>query len=163
MWVFIVAAVLLLFGVTAFTGAPYVPSRRAELRQAFTKLYRLSDRDTLVDIGAGDGVVLRIAKEYGAHGIGYEINPLLVLVAKALGSDVRLANLWGARFPDSTTVVYTFGDSRDIAKMYKKVEHEATRLGHELAFITFGFPVPGQYHSAKHRAFYLYHVKPLSE
>jgi len=50
-----VAAVVLLFGFVAFTGAPYVPSRRRDLQKAFDELYRLKKTDVLVDIGSGGG------------------------------------------------------------------------------------------------------------
>lgn len=163
MWLVIAGVILLIFGVTAFTGAPYVPSQRRELRRAFRELYPVSDRDFLVDIGAGDGVVLRVAREYGARGVGYEINPLLVLVARLLKTEVKLANMWTVPFPDETTVVYTFGDSRDIKKMYTKVRTEATRLGRPLAFITYGFEVPGETSERNYRAYHLYRVNPLSE
>jgi hypothetical protein len=162
-WLIAIGGLILLFGVTAFTGAPYVPSQRRELRRAFRELYPLSDEDFLVDIGAGDGVVLRVAREFGAHGVGYEINPVLVLVARLLKTDVRLANMWTAPFPEASTVVYTFGDARDIKKMYAKVRTEATRLGRPLAFITYGFEVPGEVSERQYRAYHLYHVNPLSE
>lgn len=162
-WLILAGALILLFGVTAFTGAPYVPSQRRELRLAFKELYSLSDEDFLVDIGAGDGIVLRVAREFGARGVGYEINPVLVFIARFLKTNVRLANMWTMPFPDATTVVYTFGDARDIKKMYAKVRSEATRLGRPLAFITYGFKVPGEISEREYRAYHLYHVNPLSE
>ncbi len=162
-WLFVIGGLILLFGVTALTGAPYVPSQRRELRRAFRELYPLSDHDFLIDIGAGDGVVLRIAREYGARGVGYEINPVLVLIARLLKTDVKFANMWTVLFPETTTVVYTFGDSRDIKKMYAKVRSEATRLGRSLAFITYGFEVPDEISERQYRAYHLYRVNPLSE
>jgi hypothetical protein len=71
--------------------------------------------------------------------------------------------MWTTPFPDATTVVYTFGDSRDIKKMYAKVRSEATRLGRPLAFITYGFAVPGEISQRQYRAYHLYRVNPLSE
>jgi hypothetical protein len=162
-WLILIGGVILLFGVTALTGAPYVPSQRRELRRAFRELYPVSTHDFLVDIGAGDGVVLRVAREFGAKGIGYELNPLLVLIARLLITDVKLANMWTVAFPERTTVVYTFGDSRDIKKMYTKVQREATRLMRPLAFITYGFEVPGEVAERSFRAYHLYQVSPLSE
>ena len=79
-----IAAVVLLFGFVAFTGAPYVPSRRRDLQKAFDELYRLKKTDMLVDIGSGDGVVLREASRRGARAIGYELQPLLVLISRWL-------------------------------------------------------------------------------
>ena len=153
-------------GFVAFTGAPYVPSKRKDIRRAFTELYPLSDKDVLVDIGSGDGIVLREASQLGAKAIGYEIHPVLVAIAKWLSRNdanvtVRLANFWRSEMPTSTTVVYTFGDSRDITKMYDKVQSEANRLGRALSFITYGFDVPGKQPAKTEGAHHLYKIEPL--
>ena len=59
------------------------------------------------------------------------------------------------------TVVYTFGESRDIVKMAKKVASEATHLGRPLMFISYGFAVPGYEPVKKYGAHYLYQIEPL--
>ena len=59
MTIAILAVVVLILGFTAFFGAPYVPSRRKELKMLFDETYKLNPNDTLVDLGSGDGVVLR--------------------------------------------------------------------------------------------------------
>ena len=166
MWWWLVFVAIVSVGFVAFTGAPYVPSKRRDLRVAFTELYPLSSADVLVDIGSGDGVVLRAARAYGAQAIGYEIHPILVAIARFLsrrdpGVRVYLANFWKAAMPQDTTVVYTFGDTRDIMKMYKKVQTEATRLSRSLQFITYGFDVPGIAPAKAVGAHYLYTVAPL--
>lgn len=168
MLLFLIAGLLLLVGFVAFTGAPYVPSRRADVALAFDELYALGPKDTLVDIGSGDGIVLRQASKRGARAVGYEIHPLLVVLSRYISRrdanvQVFLANFWQATFPDTTTVVYTFGDGRDIAKMYRKVQTEASRLHKELAFVSYAFEVP-QVQSVKTvGAHHLYMVKPLQE
>ena len=82
--VLIILGVVLLFWFTAFTGAPYVPSKKSDLRAAFTGLYHLGASDMLVDLGSGDGVVLRTARRYGARAVGYEIGPVYVWVSRLL-------------------------------------------------------------------------------
>lgn len=154
---------LFFFGFMAFTGAPYVPSKRREVRQVFLKLYPLSSRDVLVDIGAGDGVVLREASRRGARAIGYEINPALVLVAKWLSRtdsrvSVRLANFWHTQLPNDTTVVYVFGDGRDIGNIYKRVQAEASRCGRHLMLISYGFEVKDAKPLRRYKAYFLYKV-----
>ena len=99
MWLWVVAIIVVLVGFVAFTGAPYVPSKRRDVARAFEELYKLTAKDVLVDIGSGDGVVLREAARHGANAVGYEIHPLLVLVAKVLSRGnahvhVKLANFW---------------------------------------------------------------------
>lgn len=166
MWLVIVGALIVFVGFVAFTGAPYVPSKRRDIATAFTKLYPLQATDTLVDIGSGDGIVLRAASRLGAKAVGYEIHPLLVLISRLLSRKdrnvtVHLANFWRTQLPADTTVVYTFGDTRDIQKMYAKVQSEATRLQKPIAFISYAFDIPGIIPSSSVGAHHLYRVKPL--
>lgn len=149
-----------------FVGAPYVPSQKRDLSAAFDELYQLGPKDFVVDIGSGDGVVLREAAKRGASGVGYEINPFLVLAAWWLSRKNRQvtfkwANFWNAKFPSQTTLVYTFGDSRDIKRMAQKVENEATRLGKPLYFISYGVAAGERKPLLKRGAHYLYLLNPL--
>lgn len=157
---------VLAVGFVAFTGAPYVPSKHTDVRRALTELYKVKANDTVVDIGSGDGIVLREASRLGAHAVGYEIHPVLVAISRWLSRHderVRIifANFWKADLPNETTVVYTFGDSRDINKMYKKTQYEASRMGRSLAFITYGFDVPGVQPTKTVGAHHLYIIEPL--
>lgn len=162
-----IIALVLMFGLVVFRGAPYVPSRRRDVRRAFKELYPLGPSDLLVDIGAGDGVVLRQAAACGARAVGYELNPVLVGVSLLLSRSyrhlitVRLADFWRVKLPGDTTIVYTFGESRDITKMYTKVVQEATRLDRTLYFMSFGFHVPDVAPYKKDKTFFLYRVDPL--
>ncbi len=166
MWLWVVLGLVVFGGFMALTGAPYVPSKRRDVERAFTVLYPLSSRDVLVDIGSGDGMVLRVARRYGAQAVGYEINPLLVMIARWLSrgdSDiiVHLANFWRQSLPDNTTVIYTFGEGRDIARMYQLAQDTATRLGRPVAFISYGFDVPGIKATKHDGASFLYTADPL--
>lgn len=165
----VAGAVVLLFLATALIGAPYVPTHRKEVRRAFRDLYVLSEDDVLLDIGSGDGVVLDEACRAGARAVGYEINPILVWISRwrlrhhGSKAVVDTANFWTKPFPSDITVVYTFGESRDIAKMYRKVSSEATRLEKSLMFISYGFAVPSVGHVKHQRAYYLYKVPALHQ
>lgn len=165
--VMIAGLVLAIFLLTALVGAPYVPTHRHQAVWVFEHLRPLTPRDVVLDIGSGDGVVLGAAAQQGAQAIGYEINPLLVWVSRLrlrrYGDSVQvvLRDFWRAPFPASTTVVYTFGESRDIARMYARVQAEATRLGRPLELISYGFAVPDQSAVRHERAHYLYHITPL--
>lgn len=143
-WFWIIAAVFLIaFGAVAFIGAPYVPSRKKYINQAFTELYNLSDRDLLVDVGSGDGIVLRQASKLGARAIGLEINPFLVAISGFLSRrdprvTSKLANYWLSHLPDDTTVVYVFSVTRDIEKIANWVQSESNRLHKKINLISFG-------------------------
>ena len=166
-WLGIVAAcIVAVFALTVIRGAPYVPSKRRDLQRAFDELYILGKKDTLLDIGSGDGVVLRAVAKRGATAIGYEINPLLVVLSRWLSRHdpkvtVKLADFWLASFPAKTTIVYTFGESRDIAKMYRKVQREANMLNRTLWFMSLGFLVPKQAVFKSVGAHHLYKIAPL--
>lgn len=139
---------VLLFGFTAFFGAPYVPSLKSELEKAFTKLYPLSKKDMLIDLGAGDGIVQKVAGKYGAKSVGIELNPIIALIAKfrlrkTKNAKIVCKNFYSYEFPKEATVVYIFGDSRDIGKITKKVEDEAKRIKKPLFIISNGFEIPG--------------------
>lgn len=162
----IVFAVILAFGFVVFFGAPYVPSRKKHIRSAFDVLYPLTSHDTLLDLGAGDGVVLREAVRHGARAIGFELNPLLVWVGRLLSRkhpevQLQLANIWRMPFPDDTTVVYIFGDARDIKRLASRIETEAERLDRALYVISYGFELPGHKSIKQHEAYYLYKIKAL--
>lgn len=167
-WFWTFFTIVVLFGGTAFWGAPYVPSKRGEVERAFDELYPLGPDDTLVDIGSGDGIILRLAAKRGARAVGYEINPILAVLSRWLSRDdplvkVYLASFWNAELPQDTTVVYTFGDSRDITKMVKKAEDTATRLRRSIFFMSYAIEVPGVEPIKKVGAHYLYEVPPLQE
>ena len=85
-WFWIFFALFMIFSLVVFRGSPYVPSQKKYIFEAFTKLYKISKNDLLIDIGSGDGIVLRQAARLGAKAIGFEINPILVLISKILFS-----------------------------------------------------------------------------
>ena len=159
----LVIIVAFMFLFTAFTGAPYVPSSASELEEAFTKLYKLGKKDLLIDLGSGDGIVLKMARRHGAQALGVEINPLLVLITRIRlrkEKHVRVVckNFFKMDFPAETTVVYAFGDSRDIKKIAKLIQKQAARLGHPIYLISNAFEVKGLAIAKQHRAHYLYKI-----
>jgi len=166
MWVVILTIFVLAFGWVVFRGAPYVPSQNRYIKRAFEQLYPLSGKDVLVDVGSGDGVVLRRASAYGARAIGYELNPILVVISRLLSrrdSHIRvvLADFWLTQLPDDTTVVYAFLVTRDLKKMIAKMESEATRMKRDLRFISYGNLLPGLTPDKSLDAYNLYTFRPL--
>jgi len=164
-WLWVLLVPVALFGLVVLRGAPYVPTKRRLLDKAFTDLYQLSDKDTLIDIGSGDGVVLRAAARRGAKAVGYDINPILVLISRLSSRSslisVRLMDFWYAELPLETTIIYTFGEARDIKRMYEKAELTAIAHNKVIYFMSFGFNVPGKKPFKYDGSFYLYKVKPL--
>lgn len=160
----IVFGLILLFGFAALTGAPFVPSRTKEVREAFQKLYKLGKNDFIIDLGSGDGRVQKIASEFGASGLGIEINPILVLIAKfrlrkAKNQHTVCSNMLSVDFPAETTVVYTFCDNRDMPKIVKCVKKQAKKLHKPLYLISHAFDTKEAELVKQHRAYYLYLIK----
>ncbi len=164
--IWVALLIFMVFGFVVFFGAPYVPSKKKDLSQGFDELFPLGQGDTLVDIGSGDGVVLREAAKRGATAVGYEINPVLVVLSRLMSRHypsvtIYLKNFWRATLPPETTIVYTFGDSKDIVRMAAKVEETASLLGRPLYFMSYGFDVPGRTPLRQLGAYYLYQIEPL--
>lgn len=165
-WFWVLAGIVLLFGFVVFRGAPYVPSHKKEVQRAFNDLYALNKNDVLVDVGSGDGIILREASGRGARAVGYELNPALVLISKVLSRgnrkvSVRLADFWLTPLPSDTTVVYAFTVMRDIKKMEAKLQNEASRLNRPLYLISYGSNIPDREPAKVVQAHYLYRFEPL--
>lgn len=142
-WIVVLLTVILVFGFVVARGAPYVPSHRRFVRLAFTKLYKLSSKDVVVDLGSGDGLVLRIAAEKASRAIGYELNPILVAISKLLSwnnrkIETKIADFWLVGLPPETTVIYVFAVTRDIAKLERKLQESVDLWGHSVSVITYG-------------------------
>ena len=165
-WAWVIAGIVLLFGFVVFRGAPYVPSHKKEVRRALKDLYALDKSDVLVDVGSGDGIILREAARQGARAVGYELNPALVLISKFLSRgdkriSTRLVDFWLTPLPNDTTVVYAFTVTRDIKKMAAKLQTESTRLKRPLYLISYGSNIPTLEPVKAVKAHYLYRFEPL--
>ena len=166
-WFYVLVGVALLAGFTVFTGAPYVPSRKKEIRLAFSKLYQMTKNDLLVDLGSGDGKVVKIATEFHAQAVGVELNPMLAILSKLRLrknplATIHCGDMFRFEFPEETTAVYVFGDSRDMNRIVKKILMESKRLGKPLMLISLAFQaekMPGVKLVGSHRAYFLYEIK----
>lgn len=140
-----VLTLLLVFGLTAFIGAPYVPSRAVDVQRLFQRDVPLKKDDVVLDIGSGDGAVLAAAAEAGAWVIGYEINPLLVLVSRwrlrrfGKKARVKLINAWTASPLEYVSVVYAFGAGLHLEKIYRLSVRQATAQGAPLRLVSYGY------------------------
>ncbi len=162
-WIGIV--VVAVFAGTALTGAPFVPSRRKELEIIFKELYKLGKKDLLVDLGSGDGKVLKAASDFGAQALGIELNPFLVIFSKIRFISnprvkTKLRDFFRSDLPSETTVVYVFGDGRDMKRIAKKVEKQAHKIGRPIYLISHAFEIPGHKVQKKVRAYLLYKINP---
>ncbi len=166
MWLYVAGALVVFIGISAFFGAPYVPSRRRDLQPMFDTLYPLNPRDTVLDIGSGDGLVLREISRRKAKAVGYEIHPFFVVLSKILSArykyvTIRWTNAWSTPFPDDVTLVYIFSVGRDAKKLDRKMQTEVNRLGRAVSLVCYGNPLPNRKAMRTLGAYYLYEFEPL--
>ena len=163
--IFSIICIFVFFGLVVFFGAPYVPSHRKDVKRAF-EYFGITSSDLLVDAGSGDGVILRIASSYGASAVGYEINPILVGISRLLSLHnprvkVVLQNLWLAKLPDDTTIVYAFAVNRDEKKLIALMQREANRLQKPLKLLCYASPFKRMAAVDTFEAYHLYIFQPL--
>lgn len=91
---------------------PYVPSPDVVVK-SMLKLAAVTKNDTVIDLGCGDGrIVVTAALDYGATGIGYDLNPERIKEANAnavkAGVEKRVRfiekNLFDAEIKEATVV-----------------------------------------------------------
>lgn len=162
-----VGIIILIFGFVVFIGSPYVPSQKRYIKQVFQELYPLNSKDLLVDIGSGDGIVLREAARLGASAVGFEINPILVLISRLLSRnhkkiEVRFADFWLSNLPSATTVIYIFSVTRDMKRIMVKLQAETNRLGKPLSVISYGSKFDGLKINKNIGAYHLYILEPAN-
>ncbi|MGD1153781.1 MAG: class I SAM-dependent methyltransferase [Syntrophales bacterium] len=129
-------------------GAMFHPSARVRVR-TFLDHVPMKAGELLVDIGCGDGRVLREAKRrYGVRALGFEVNPLAYALARLRtigmeGIEVRLRNFWNVDIGDADVVFcYLFPDV--MGRLAQKLVREL-RPGTRV--ISCNFPLPGWRHS----------------
>jgi len=129
-----------------FIGPPYVPALRRDVKVLFDTL-DIKKGDHVVDLGAGDGRVLKMAAERGASVSGVEINPILTLISwgqlRRYKGSVTLGNLWNYQLPDDTTHVFAFSAEVFMNKLEK---YCASEREHTSGFwlMCYGFKFKGR-------------------
>jgi len=94
---------------------PYVPTPQ-DVVDRMLALARVGRNDIVYDLGCGDGrIVVTAARQFGAHGVGIDINPERIAEAKANAKkagvdgrvDLRVANLFDTDLaPASVVTLY---------------------------------------------------------
>ncbi|HZM63678.1 MAG TPA: methyltransferase domain-containing protein [Candidatus Saccharimonadales bacterium] len=154
----LIATVLVLtFGFVVIFGPPYLPTRRQQIEAALD-LLALKPGQTMLDLGAGDGRVMRAAAQRGWRVVGVELNPLLVLIAKLstwrYRKQVRV--IWGDYFRVTwppANGIFTFMIGRQMAQLDKYIKawpHKPVKLA------SFAFTVPGKKPAAQRKGIFLY-------
>lgn len=143
MWPLVLFVLVIGFGLGAWLGAPYVPILASD-RNKLLELADLKPGQTIIDLGSGDGRLLYAAAKQGLKGIGYEINPLLVLVSRLLlwryrtQVQIHWANFWHMKLPPAD-VIYVFLITRYMARLEQKL---TTEIAHPTLVVSYVFALP---------------------
>jgi len=165
--IWLVAGVLVLVGiflVTGLFGAPYVPSRRAEVEKAFAGLRPLNEKDVVVDFGCGDGVVLQVVAKSKAKGaVGIELNPILVARAKWKNREhkkvrVQCGNMLMMKWPEDMTVAYIFGLDRVMRMLKPRLMTYAKEHKRDIWVVSLAFEFDGMEPEKRQGAYGLYRI-----
>ena len=130
-WILLIL-LFLSFGVIVFAGAPYVPSRKVDIKKMFDEL-NLRKSSLVIDLGCGDGKVLVEASKHGLKAKGYELNPFLYAIAKFRlrefpESEVVLGNYWTADI-SKASLVFVFSAAPFMDRLYTKLKNELKKGG----------------------------------
>jgi SAM-dependent methyltransferase len=140
----IVFGFVMLFGFVVLFGAPYVPTLDRQTDAALD-LLDLKPGQILLELGCGDGRVAKRAAVRGLRVIGYELNPILVVLARIntfrYRERVRIIwqNFWLVSWP-ATDGIYVFLLDKYMKKLDKKIIQEYAHKQIKLASYTFRVP-----------------------
>jgi 16S rRNA A1518/A1519 N6-dimethyltransferase RsmA/KsgA/DIM1 with predicted DNA glycosylase/AP lyase activity len=142
--VFIIAVVsiLLFAGVVAF-GAPYLPTLTKRVDDAI-ELLELKPGQRFLELGSGDGRLLRSAAKKGIYSTGYELNPLLVIYSYIASLKyrkyitIKWGNYWNKKWPESDAM-YVFLLNPYMSKLHKRVVQYTKNK--PFTVVSFAFPI----------------------
>jgi SAM-dependent methyltransferase len=146
-------------------GAIYYPTIESAVA-TMLKISKTNSRDTLIDLGSGDGRVLIAAAKLGARAIGYEINPFLVQRSRRLIHEAKLDKLatvcwksfWKADFSQATVVtVYLFPNLMN--RLQRLLEN---KIKHPIRLVANDYPFTELKPNRHYHKIYLYHFIGLN-
>ena len=155
--VLIIGLFLACFASVLLVGAPYLPTLKPQVSAAL-KLADLQPGQTLLELGCGDGKVVLAAAQQGITVVGYELNPLLALIAWTRTRRYRqlvtitCRNFWHGTFP-SADAIFVFLLPKYMSKLDTKVMQDYTS---HVKVVSFAFTIPGRKVAQQLNGVYLY-------
>jgi len=157
MFLAVVTIVVLCFGLVVFFGAPYVPSFHKQAEVGLD-LLNLSSGDTLIELGSGDGRVMKLAAKKGFKVVGYELNPILVLISYFVTIRYRknIRIIWGNYWRKDLKQadgIFVFLIGRYMEKLNNKLEQYPYK---PIKVASFAFQIPHKKAQKTKDGVYLY-------
>lgn len=144
-WLLLGAIITVLcFGFVLLFGPPYLPTMNKQVRIAI-EMINLKPGQTLLELGSGDGKVLRAAAEAGVYAVGFELNPILVVISRLrtwrYRKYVRVVwgNFWNSTDWPTADGIFVFILQKHMPRLDKIIidwPHKPVRL------VSFAFPIP---------------------
>ncbi|MDR0957473.1 MAG: hypothetical protein LBM09_02780 [Candidatus Nomurabacteria bacterium] len=143
-------AIIVVVGIGVLCGgAPFVPTRKKWINDALD-LAKIKPDDVIVDLGSGNGEVLKMAIKCGAkRAVGYEVNPFLVWWSRVRlrkfddKIEVKNSDFFRTNLPSDTTIIYLFQVDKVLRKIPDFLMQQKSKLQtKKLRVIVFGFQIP---------------------
>lgn len=156
----LVTALIICFAFVVLFGAPYLPTLSPQIRAALD-LAELKPGQHMIELGCGDGRVMVAALKQGARVTGYELNPVLALIAwlrtrRYKGrAKVVCGNFWNKQLPPAE-VIFTFLLPKYMSKLDNKITQESSK---PVKLISFAFVIPTKKASKEKQGVFLYYYK----
>jgi hypothetical protein len=153
----VVGSFLICFCGVLLVGAPYVPTLSPQVTAAL-ELADLHADQTLLELGCGDGKVVIAAARQGIQVVGYELNPILALVAwlrtRRYRSRVKIVwgDFWRSPWPPAEAI-FVFLLPRYMSKLDKKCAQYRYR---PIKLVSFAFKIPNKKPMRQKAGLYLY-------
>src|SRR3989344_2189598 len=154
--------ILILFVIVIYIlyqGAIFVPSKQKTIKTMLL-FSKIKPGERMADLGSGDGRILIEFAKKGAIAEGYEINPVLVFIARMkirrLGLEKKARVFWKSFWREDLSqykVITVFGIDYIMKRMEKKLYKELSRGSRIIVNL---FPFPNKKYKLKKDGVYLY-------
>lgn len=156
-WLIILCIVILLFGFVVAFGAPYLPTMKVQ-RETALDLLDLKPGQTLLELGCGDGQILKEAAKRGLKSVGYELNPILVLISiiRTWSYRKQVKVIWGDYWDEQwpkADGIFVFLLDRYMLKLDKKIIQYQV---HPVKLVSYAFKIPHKKFIKQKDGLYLY-------
>ena len=157
-FIIVILLILVCFAFVLLFGAPYLPTLKQQQTEAL-KMLGLKPGETLLELGCGDGRMLVTAAKQGINGVGYELNPIIYLVAKFVTfkyrkqAKVEFGSFWHKNWPP-VDGIYVFLHTRFMEKLDKKIIQQYP--GKKIKLVSYAFPIKAKKATAEKSALFLY-------
>lgn len=153
----ILAGLLFCFGFVLLFGAPYLPTMKKQINTALD-ISGIEKGQTMIELGSGDGRVALAAAQRGIKVVGYELNPILVVLSRMRCRKYRgqvtiiWGDFWRADWPPAE-LIFTFLLPKYMPKLNTKINAYKHR---PVSLVSFAFDIKNKEHAKQKDGLFLY-------